>query len=126
MNIVAIVLSGILAFMVGALWYSIIFGKVWMREVGVNKETIESSDGGKKEMLISLITEILVAFLIFYLLHHINLNVIFGGVVIAFIAVASSLKNYLFEMKSIKLILINESYKIVCIMIMTITFYYLG
>lgn len=126
MNIVAIVLSGILAFMVGALWYSIIFGKVWMREVGVNKETIESSDGGMKEMLISLITEILVAFLIFYLLHHINLNVIFGGVVIAFIAVASSLKNYLFEMKSIKLILINESYKIVCIMIMTITFYYLG
>ncbi|MEB7784186.1 DUF1761 domain-containing protein [Mammaliicoccus sciuri] len=126
MNIVAIVLSGILAFMVGALWYSIIFGKVWMHEVGVNKETIESSDGGKKEMLISLITEILVAFLIFYLLHHINLNVIFGGVVIAFIAVASSLKNYLFEMKSIKLILINESYKIVCIMIMTITFYYLG
>lgn len=80
----------------------------------------------KKEMLISLITEILVAFLIFYLLHHINLNVIFGGLVIAFIAIASILKNYLFEIKSTKLILINESYKIVCIMIMTITLYYLG
>jgi hypothetical protein len=80
MNIVATVLSGILAFMVGALWYSIIFDKIWMREVGLNKETIESSDGGKKEMLISLITEMLVTFLIFYLLHYINLNVIFGGI----------------------------------------------
>ncbi|GAB7390863.1 DUF1761 domain-containing protein [Lactococcus garvieae] len=126
MNILMIIGAGVVAFIIGAPWYTILFGKTWMKEVGLTEEQIEKSGGGTIPMVLTLFIEILVAFLAFFLISKLELPVFNAGLLIAAVTVASSLKNYLFERKSVKLILINEGYKIVCILIMTTFYYFFG
>lgn len=38
MSILAAIIAGTLAFMVGALWYTVLFGKLWQRKVGITDE----------------------------------------------------------------------------------------
>lgn len=116
--------AGVAAFIVGALWYTILFGKTWMKEVGLTEEQIEKSGSGTIPMVVTLLIEIIVSFLVIFLISKLQLPVFTAGVLIAAIAVTSSLKNYLFEKKSLKLILINEGYKIVCILIMSAFCYF--
>ena len=115
--------AGALSFGIGALWYTVFFGKVWLKEVGITEKQIKESGGGAFPMVTSLCFEILIAFLVVFAIDKLQLAVFASGALIAAIAVLSSLKNYLFEQRSITLIFINEGYKVVCILIMT-TFYY--
>lgn len=126
MNILAAVIAGVIAFMIGGAWYGFIFKKAWIKEVGITEEQINDSNSGMKEMIYTFILEIIVALLVFFLLSHTNLNIFCAGFIIAIISIFSALKNYFFEMKSFKLIAINESYKLICIMIMTTAAYFFG
>ncbi len=46
MFIVAIVVATLVAMFVGALWYSpVLFGDVWMREMGIKKKDMENMEG---------------------------------------------------------------------------------
>ncbi|MBL1229585.1 DUF1761 domain-containing protein [Enterococcus sp. BWB1-3] len=126
MNILAIISAGILAFGVGALWYTVLFGKTWRKELGITEEQVEEGDSGFFPMLLSLLIEIVIAFLVIYTISKLQLPVFTSGLLISSIAVFSALKNYIFEQKSLTLILINEGYKTVCIMIMAAFFYFFG
>ncbi|MBC1457942.1 DUF1761 domain-containing protein [Listeria newyorkensis] len=118
MNIIIALLAGLVAFAVGALWYSVLFGKVWMQAVGITEETVQKASP-VTPMIVTLIAEMAVAVLVSFVLIHLNLDIYLGGLLVAGIAILSAIKNYMFEMKPFKLILINESYKLVTIMIMT-------
>ncbi|MCE4957317.1 DUF1761 domain-containing protein [Macrococcoides caseolyticum] len=124
MSILAAVIAGVIAFMIGGAWYGFIFKEAWIKEVGITEEQINDSNNGMKEMIYTFLLEIVVAFLVFFLLSHTDLNIFCAGFTIAIIAIFSALKNYFFEMKSFKLIAINESYKLICIMIMTLAAYF--
>lgn len=126
MSILAAIIAGALAFMVGALWYTVLFGKLWQREVGITDEQIKAAGSGTPQMITGFVVEILVSLLVFFLLSHTDLNIFCAGFTIAIISIFSALKNYFFEMKSFKLIAINESYKLIGIMIMTLAAYYFG
>lgn len=124
MSIIAAIIAGLLAFMVGALWYGFLFKNAWIKEVGITEQQINDSNNGMKEMIYSFVIEILVSLLVFFILSHTTLNIFCAGSMLGLIVVLSACKNYFFEMKSFKLIAINESYKFVCIMIMTLAAYY--
>lgn len=112
--------AGVVAFMLGALWYTVLFGKLWLKEVGLTEEEIKARNGSVMPMIGTLVIEIAVAFLIIYVSTISSLSPVYTGVVVGGIAVLSSLKNYLFEQKSFRLVAINESYKFICILIMAI------
>ncbi|MBC6310866.1 DUF1761 domain-containing protein [Listeria sp. FSL L7-1582] len=118
MNIVIALLAGLVAFAVGALWYTVLFGKVWMKAVGMTEETAQKGSPATP-MMVTLVVEMAVAVLVSFVLFHLDLDIYLGGLLVASIAILSAIKNYMFEMKPFKLILINESYKLVIIMIMT-------
>ncbi|EUJ47408.1 DUF1761 domain-containing protein [Paenilisteria rocourtiae] len=118
MNIIIALLAGLVAFAVGALWYSVLFGKVWMEAVGINEETVQKSSP-ITPMVVTLVVEMAVAIVVSFVLIHLDLNIYLGGLLVAGIAILSAIKNYMFEMKPFRLILINESYKLITIMIMT-------
>ncbi|MBC1575497.1 DUF1761 domain-containing protein [Listeria booriae] len=118
MNIIIALLAGLVAFAVGALWYTVFFGKMWMNAVGINEETVQKSSP-MASMIVTVVVEMAVALLVSFVLIHLDLGVYLGGLLIAGIAILSAIKNYMFEMKPFRLILINESYKLVTIMIMT-------
>lgn len=125
MTILVGIVAGVVAFMLGALWYSVLFKKQWMEELGLTEEKVNEGDNGNVALLMvgSLIIEIAVSFLVLFIISKVQLFVLTAGAIIASISVLSALKNYIFEQKSLKLILINESYKFLCIMIMTVAFY---
>ncbi|EUJ45680.1 DUF1761 domain-containing protein [Listeria riparia] len=118
MNIIIALLAGLVAFAVGALWYTVFFGKIWMKAVGISEETLQKSSP-MVSMIVTVVVEMAVALLVSFVLIHLALGVYLGGLLIAGIAILSAIKNYMFEMKPFRLILINESYKLVTIMIMT-------
>lgn len=118
MNIIIALIAGLVAFAVGALWYSVLFGKAWMKAVGMTEETVQKGSP-VTPMIVTLIAEMAVAVLVSFVLIHLDLDIYLGGLLVASIAILSAIKNYMFEMKPFKLILINESYKLVTIMIMT-------
>lgn len=118
MNIIIALLAGLVAFAVGALWYSVLFGKAWMKAVGITEETVQKASP-VTPMIVTLVVEMAVAVLVSFVLIHLDLDIYLGGLLVAGIAILSAIKNYMFEMKPFKLILINESYKLVTIMIMT-------
>ncbi|AOA02826.1 MULTISPECIES: DUF1761 domain-containing protein [Carnobacterium] len=124
MNLLLTLGAGILAFFIGALWYTVFFGKSWIIESGMTEEKIKEQGGAGISMVSTLVMEILVAFLVTYLIRQTNLPIMTSGLLITGIAILSSLKNYVFEKKSIKLILINESYKAICILIMSASVFF--
>ncbi|UTH00450.1 DUF1761 domain-containing protein [Macrococcoides canis] len=124
MNFIAAIIAGLIAFIIGGLWYSVLFGKAWQREVKITDAEIKEAGSGTPQMILAVIVEVIVSLCVFFLLTHTDLNVLCAGAVIGLISVLSSLKNYFFEMKSIKLILINESYRMICFMIMAIAAYF--
>lgn len=125
MNIIIALLAGLVAFAVGALWYTVLFGKAWMKAVGLDEETIQKGSP-ITPMIVTLLVEIAVALVVSFILIHLDLDIYIGGLLIAVAAILSAIKNYVFEMKPFKLILINESYKLVTIMIMTASVAFFG
>ena len=124
MNFIAAIIAGLIAFMIGGLWYSVLFGKAWQKEIKITDEQIKAAGSGTPQMIAAVVVEVIVSLVVFFLLSHTNLNVLYAGATIGLISVLSSLKNYFFEMKSLKLILINESYRMICFIVMATVAYF--
>ena len=106
-------LSALAAFVLGGLWYSrLLFGKVWQREAGLSDEQLRSSNKARifsVSFLLCLLAAIAFSMVItpeasFFMAFH-------SGVGVGLFWVATSFGvNYLFELKSFKLWLINAGY----------------
>ena len=44
LNWLAVILSGLIPMVVGAIWYGPLFGKMWQREAGISDETIKGAN----------------------------------------------------------------------------------
>lgn len=65
-------------------------------------------------MMISLAIEVVTAVVAIFFIKTVDVSPLHAAGGMGVIAVLASLKNYVFEQRPIKLILINESYKLVC------------
>ena len=43
-NLLAVILGAVAFFVVGAIWYTALFGKAWQREVGLSEEQMKSAN----------------------------------------------------------------------------------
>lgn len=120
-NYFAVVVSAVISFVIGGVWYSpIMFANAWMKENGFNEEELKNANMGKifggSFVLALIISFNLAAFIgpqgdfVFGL---------FAGFAAGFGWVAMSIGTiYLFERRSFKLFLINAGYQIVTYTIM--------
>jgi len=111
------VLAGSVAFFaVGALWYGVLFGKVWQREAGLSDEQVE---GGNPAMIFGLcfLFEMLIAMVLWHLIArtgaapHVVMMMSVGfalGVMIPAMGI-----NYLFQRKSGLLFVIDSAHFLV-------------
>ncbi len=114
-NYLAVIATTILGFIVGGLWYGPLFGKVWMREIGLNEEDIKKSNM-LKIFGITIILNIIIALNLSAFLGPKSdlLFGLFAGLAVGIGWVSTSLGIiYLFGRKSFKLYLIDASYQIV-------------
>jgi hypothetical protein len=109
------IVATVSAFILGGLWYSpLLFAKAWQRETGLSDEQLNAANKGKIfgfSFVLCLLAAIAFSMVIgpdpgFGMAFH-------SGVGIGLFWVATSFGvNYLFELKSLKLFLINAGYHV--------------
>ena len=123
-NYLAILVSGLLVFGLGALWYSpIAFVKPWMESIGKSQEELRA--GSKSYYLFTLICILIycfvLAFIVWFLgtsnlMGAIKVGLFFGG---GFVFTTYSI-NSMFALRPVKLIFIDAGYHVTGIVIATI------
>lgn len=127
-NYLAVLVSGIISMILGSLWYGPIFGKPWMKLMGIGKkEMAKAKKEGMKRMwksyLTAFIAAIIVAFILAHVVVYVNAGTFMEGIGVGvwmwlgFIATVS-LGSILWEGKSAKLYWINTLYWLVNLAIM--------
>jgi len=111
-NYLAVALAALSAFVLGGLWYSVLFGKQWMRLTGQSEETLKSGNpaivfGGA--FLLNLIAALVLAM---FIGRGADLRfAALAGLSVGLCWVATGLGvNYLFERRPLGLWLINAGY----------------
>lgn len=124
MTLIFGIVAGLIAFAIGGLWYGLIFRDAWIKASGIDMEKMEADcqagKNGQKEMAISLVIEVLTAIIAIFFINTLDISPLHAAGGMGVIAVLASLKNYVFEQRPINLILINESYKLVCYLVVGI------
>lgn len=112
-NFVAVVLGAAAFFAVGAVWYSVLFGKVWQKEAGMTEEKMA---GANRPMMfvVCFLAELVIAWMLGHLIArtspqpHVIMMMAMG--LGATIMVPATAINYLFQRKSFKLFLIDSGH----------------
>lgn len=119
-NYLAVIAAALSAFIIGGLWYSVLFGKAWMVENGFTEESLKNSNmamifGG------SFVLSFIISFILVLFLGP-ERDAAFGasaGFMAGFFWVATAMGiTYLFERKSLKLFFINAGYHVITFTIM--------
>jgi hypothetical protein len=115
-NLVAVLIAAVSAFVIGGLWYSpLLFARVWQREAGVTDEQMKQASMSMIFGGAFVLTLVAAAMFAVFLGPSPGLRLGIGAGASAGICwVAASFGvNYLFERRSFKLFLINGGYNAV-------------
>jgi len=120
LNWLAVLVATLSTFVIGALWYGPIFGKIWMKEQGFTEEDLKNANMGKIYGT-AFVLEFIMAF---------NLAMFIGpeagvgtSIFYAFLAgfgwIAMAIGvNYLFNSRTLRLWFIDAFYFVICFVIM--------
>ena len=116
-NYWAVLVSGVVMFMLGGLWYSpVLFARPWTALLGKDPEELKK--GGKPiHYLVALISALVTAWVMALILGGIHVTSLLGGVHVAFLcwlgfAGATSLMHSIFSLKPLGLWLIDTGYSL--------------
>ena len=117
MNWLAVVVATVAFFVVGAIWYTALFGKIWQREVGLSEEQLK---GGANMPLIfgtCFALEFIVCLTVGHMFDFLEPSdrakmMIAVGLALGVMAPAIGI-NYLYQRKSLKLFLVDAGHSIV-------------
>ena len=114
-NYWAVIVSALTAFIIGGLWYSLLFEKSWMKENNFDEESLKKGNMG---MIFggAFIFSLIISFVLALILGP-DRNAMIGastGFMASLFWVATAMGiTYLFERKSMKLFLINAGYHVI-------------
>lgn len=125
LNYLAVVISGIVFFFIGFIWYSFLFGKAWVAELSKRGMTFDekpSKGDMAKKMVTSLISNIIIALALAVMVKYLNLTTLRGAFHLALLAGvgltgAVMMINYNWQGHSFKLFLIDWAHQFVGIFI---------
>jgi hypothetical protein len=113
----AILLAAVAGFMVGGVWYSLLFGKAWMAARGVTKEQVQASGANPGMMFgITFLLDLVMAFVLDHVFGTytptpgLQLSLLIaGGIALGFVIPAMAV-NYLYQQASRNLFLIDAGH----------------
>jgi len=118
-NRLAVIVSGIAAWALGSIWYTVLFGKMWREEVGITDIKPTPAQMGKTfggSLVLMCFMALGLAFCIPAIatpevtaLTGMKCGILMG----IFLSAASIGINYLYQMKSLKLFFIDANYQII-------------
>ena len=117
----AIIVAAIVKFIIGAAWYTVLFGRQYRELQGVPEGASQSGLG--LAMLAQIIGDLIMAYILARFIEHYAIGGIGGGILIGFMAwlgfVATIMAGTIFyEKKPPMLVYINAGYQLVGIVVM--------
>jgi predicted membrane protein len=121
-NWLAVIVATIAAFLVGFLWYSVLFGKVWQKEIKMSDEEMKHANMPLifgSAFVLNLIAAIVLAM---FLGRHAGLAMgLIASLMVAIAWIGTALgTNYLFTRKSLRLFFIDAGYYVIYYAVMGI------
>lgn len=113
LNWLAVLLAALAGFALGGIWYGPLFGKTWAVEVGMTPQRMQAASKGRIYGTVFVLNLVTAASLAMFIGSG---DVRFGAFAgfmtgLTFVAVALGI-TYLFEMRSLRLWLINSGYQV--------------
>lgn len=124
-NLIGVVVAGVVGMVVGALWYGPLFGKIWMRLVGMTQTDIEEAKqkGMMKSYAFGLVGQLVTAYVLAQLIaltssYSLVTLVPLIGLVWVGLTLPILMGSVLWEGKPWALFLLNGAYNLVVLMVM--------
>lgn len=121
----AVIVATLAAFALGVLWYSVLFGKRWMKELGFTEEQLKQGANMGRIFGTCLLLTFVMGLGLAFIWHaedpaNLNWRVgLYHGLLIGLFFVAPSTGiNYLYQRKSLVLWLIDVGYQVVFLGVM--------
>lgn len=123
-NYFAVLISAVVYFLIGSIWFSVLFGKLWQKEMKFSKEDVEKAK--KKNMttayIINFIATVVSVYVLAVFAGLLGVNSIGSGAYLGFLVwvgffAATAIGTILWEGKSLELYLINMGYHLVSLVI---------
>ena len=112
--------TGIISFFVGCIWYTALFGKVWQRQMGFSDEKVKSIFVPQR-IIVAVICELVAALCTVGILYNLTAFPLYvRAIMLIVVIVGHGVKLAIFDGKKASVILINEGYKIVTILLFCI------
>jgi hypothetical protein len=117
-NYLAVLIAGIIAMPIGAVWYGPLFGKQWMKEHGFTAEELKKNFNPAKIYSIAAVSHIIIAYTLARLMGYLDAYSVSGFLHVAFFSWLGFLFlpmfiNSLFARKTLKLLFIESLYFLV-------------
>ena len=127
-NLLAVLVAAIVGMVVGALWYSVLFGKTWMKLMGITEAKMkEAQDKGSmsKSYLIAFLGILIMSYVLANFIEFTQATTISEALQVGFwswlgFIATVSLGSILWECKPVKLYLINVAHQLVVLVLMSI------
>lgn len=123
-NYVAVIVAALSTFVVGGVWYSTgVFGKHWMKEVGLKEKDMQKKEGMAQIFIGQLVLSLVAAYFLAAFLFLLNGDgwmdgAVLGAVIsLAFNATAIG-SHLMFERKSMMLFALNAGHNVVSLTVM--------
>jgi hypothetical protein len=115
LSIVGIIIAALAFFVLGGVWYTVLFGKAWRAEMGISEEEAAGTSPSPLMFVWSILVSLVIAVTLAKLIGACGVERGFkvGLGVGAGIGAAILAQNYVYESKSIKFFAINAGYVIV-------------
>jgi hypothetical protein len=125
-NYVALIVAALAVFILGWLWYTVLFGKAWVKEMGKSMEGVKP-DGGMmaKSYILMYLATIVMGYVLAHILQFADVATTMEAINTAFwvwlgFFVAGNISHYLFPAKSFKLFLIDQVYQLLVLIIVSV------
>lgn len=125
-NIWAVLVGAVVTFALGALWFSpVLFGHPWMALVGLTEEKIKENPPSPMIYIYCFVVYIFLSYMLAVFASKLGLQTFGDGILLGIaawvgITLPSTLPNYLFEGRPMKLYAINLGYPFASILIISV------
>jgi hypothetical protein len=123
-NYVAVIVSAIVHFMIGGLWYSVIFGNKFIELIGWTPAQLEQvgSQNHGKEYLIAFVSSLVLVFILAHFVQYTGAKGVVGGMQTGFwlwlgFVATTQLATVIFEQRRLGLYVLNVSYQLTACLI---------
>jgi hypothetical protein len=118
MNWLAVLVAAVAYFMLGALWYSLLFSKIWIRGTGIDPNNPAAKKGAGGIMAMTFLLEAVTCIGLGILVYRLALSGVTSGIKLGLLtgvcfSAISVCISFMYQMKPKSLIVVDTGYHIV-------------